>query len=296
MLLSAFADAIHEYLISAVPAANQNLFAHSCLVVTREIIRDYESRFATSPTELATYQAFITAQSAGRLKVIGAGSGSLFDEYGLAADRGGKALATGGLQMLSPDETAALVARGVRHAPIANWTRAPLKIGFAPFETHTLAHNGTASPDLIERFFYNQKKITFYDKFVNQSSISAINFLIQKAATNASILIITSGQATLSPVQIRGMTRVVAGQTLSVEIANTQTIQKFHDRYIYVGDDYEFHVPRGLDIFGSGPNWRNSNGRIDIYDRHEGAPVEFAFDRAGGHQRGPVRLKSVLVA
>lgn len=298
MLFAVHADALYQMLVVAEDDPYNDVFSHS-KVVTSDLLFDlFDVRFSGTQAELDLLRSFVgKLGSLGRLKHIAdVPDTSEVEQYENAAYAGGKNLVVLGDGVFG-EHRAALVRRGVRLRRPDALDYPGAKLGFDPFESFALAHNGRQSPAILGHLFAGATRVVFYDKFVNQKSASLIAELCGFADENAEVIVISSSAGPLDRSQIRQSIVVGGNRRLSVEFADAATIERFHDRYMYIDDHYEVHVPRGLDCFGAGPTWRNLNAHIAVYDCFRGRAITLScLPRPGRAAPWSIDLRSCLVA
>lgn len=298
-MLMAFApEGLHELLVSDVDPFS-NPIASSRLCVTQGLFGVYESYFSSiGPTEASLYESFIRSIQA-RIKVAEpeiSHSAALNPDVVAAGYYGGRNLIVApGSSVVATD--AGLIQRlGIRAFELSAGFEATCQIGHSPFERVVCRAGESGAPSSVARYFKGEREAFFYDRFINRSSLGLINYLVSHMDNGGNIVIATSGRAPLSAGDIR---RAVAswGRRVSVAIADNRTTSAVHDRHIFVGRHFQFHVPRGLDIFGSAPSWQRLNGSADIYDCQDADDFVFSFEReGGGARRREMRLRMAHVA
>lgn len=300
MLFAVHEDALYEMLVTQVQDPHDAVFSHS-RIVTSDLLLDYfDARFSASTAELDLLRALIGRLGAvGRLKhiadVVGAANLHQYENAGYA---GGKNLVLESAGSVSVADRQVLSGRGCRLLNPAAISYPGSKIGFEPFEFYTLAHNGRRSPSILAHLFAGATRVVLYDKFFNLRSAALVVNVCLGTRPDAEIVIVTSNHANgLDRTQIRAAVRGLGARRLSVEFADALTTETFHDRFIYVDDHYEVHIPRGLDCFGTGPGWRNSNAQIYVYDCFRATPIKLVCKPHGGRAATrTIELRSCLVA
>lgn len=298
MLFALSPRGLHELIVTTDPF--NNVVAGSKVCVTLSLLSEYEQYFRShSQTERDLYEAFLRGVHA-RLKAVAPTSDirarASFPEQVAAAVFGGKNLVVAEECPIVISDAALLQALGVRVGTINNVFESTCQNGFEPFERFVLRHGESGPPEMLARFFLGEKDAIFYDKFVNERSLDFIEYLVSKMDPGGNILIATSdrqGSMDAQAIRVR-----VARWALKVSVAlvDSVTATRLHDRHVFVGHHYQFHVPRGLDIFGRGPEWVHENGRVDVYDRYQAEKVNLSFKReGGGGQRRPISLPAAVI-
>lgn len=297
MLFSAHPDALYENLILSHVDPFDNVFAHSRISVTEGLLAEYEQRFS-GMTERQLLTSLMSSLGA-RLKVVKATKfekmSSLGGNLQAAANYGGKNLVLASGHLLGDSDKAVLESLGIRFGQLPQVFDATCQLGFAPFERFVLSDGDNASPECITRFFRGEQAVTFYDKFINSDAISFINYILPHLAEKCTIMVVTSRQG-LSLQTIRAQINPGRQQRVIVEQADVSTTSRFHDRHVFIGKHYQIHIPRGLDLFGSAPNWRNLNGELSVYDCADGRDATISFIGDGKSKRAPLRLKACVIA
>lgn len=297
MIFAIHCEALKEALTT--PDHERKVFFHSKISVTQKILEEYQSEIASDPI-LANYYYPFFQHISNKLKIINTTNNpetktSILNDYFTAAQYGGKNLTISEKTTLHETEIKLCADTGIRVRSTSEILSDSGRLGYEPFEKHKLLHGKSKSPTIIEDFFKNEKHLIFYDKYINNNSISLINHLISKSAANSKSIIITSERASLSTDQIKEKLKKQPNQSIRIELADARTADLIHDRFIYIDKHYELHFPRGLDIFGCAPNWINQNATIDIYDIYNcGTTITIGFKKNGASIPNPIQVRSII--
>jgi len=296
MLFAMHYEALKEALLT--PETDNGIFSRSKLTITESILNEYNQKIASDPL-LANYYYPFFQKVSNQLKILPKcepqTNRSLLPDYILAANYGGKKLAICPKTQLDRQSNLDIQRTGIRLNTVSDLFSDTGKLGYEPFERYQLTHNSKSTPSLIEHFTCGEKYIKFYDKHINNDAISLINHLISKAANDAEIIIITSKNCTIPRNTIKDRITVKNKQTVRVEHADKSSTDRIHDRFIYIDKHYEIHIPRGLDVFGSPPNWTNKNAIIDAYDVYkQGNEVRITLEKNGNITPRPILIRSIV--
>jgi hypothetical protein len=268
------------------------------ITTTNRLIDHYEEAASGSPTLKDFYQIFITSRhQSGKIKLVAGKDDNIFNNYLTSAISGGKNLIFKKPLNLDEEQTNELLANGIRVIPLSAPEYEGASAGHLPFERHNLLQDQQKDPrEVIGHIFKNSRAAVFYDRHLNSEACSLIAALSNEMSADAEVTVITSTDARLTPTQIRNCIGNIGPRRLQVETATEDTRRFFHDRYIYVDDHYEIHLPRGLDCFGGHPRWRNRNSVIAIYDCSDSNSASFNCAPHAGRQSSKViTVRSALI-
>lgn len=297
MLFSLHADALKEIL--ATPQKEHSVFARSKICLTEKILDEYE-KVASDPI-LANYFYPFMAQMQGRLKLIDLKLESTkklseIDQHYLASSKyGGRKLVISSSQNIDENIEQVYENSGISFIETSLIYSDDGKLGFEPFERHQLHHMQSCPPACLDPFFKNEARLLFFDKHINEDSISLINRFISLTSENSQTIIVTSEKSKLDKKAIRLKIKLKDGQKVRVEFADKKTCDRVHDRFIYIDNHYEIHIPRGLDTFGREPKWINSNCTIALYDVfNSGNKLTLSFIPDQGNAPRPISVNSIV--
>lgn len=297
MLFAIHYEALKEAMLS--PEQQNGIFFRSKIAITKEILEEYEREIGKDPQLANYYYPLFNQLCNGKLKILkkpqAPCANGIISDYIYAANYGGKNLAISEKTLIDENDRKAMSSRGIREITTKTLFDDDGSIGHKPFERHQLTHNNCCPPSLLKPFTSGESYIVFYDKHINKSSISLINYLICEAAEEAKITIITSKHSAIQKQEIKRMIKLRPKQRLRVEHADSTTTQRIHDRFIYIDNHYEIHIPRGLDVFGLEPSWINQNAVIEIYDTYEtGSEIQITLEGNGNIKPNPIKIKSIV--
>ncbi len=297
MLFALHADALKEIL--ATPQKEHSVFARSKICLTEGILEEYD-KIAADPI-LANYFFPFMAQMQGRIKlikpqIINTMELTEIDQQYLSSSKyGGRKLLISESNCIDIAVIESFEKEGVSLIKAPSIYADDGKLGFEPFERHQLSHMNSCPPKCLDPFFKNENRLLFYDKYINEDSISLINRFISLSSKNSKTTIVTSARAKLDKRDIRLKIKLIENQTIRIEYADNETCEKIHDRFIYIDNHYEIHIPRGLDSFGKEPDWINSNCTIALYDTFQsGNKLTLSFKPEKGITPRSISVNSIV--
>ena len=150
-----------------------------------------------------------------------------------------------------------------------------------PIKTIVLKTRGNLDHSVITKYFSNENRVVFYDKYINEESMRLIESCVLLAKKDLELNVITTslgGECLDKATILQRLSRLKPSANIKVEYCNQQTRKKFHDRHIFIGDRIQLTFSRGLDVFGSrntAGGYQNKAGEINFYDISDMTRDEF---------------------
>lgn len=161
-------------------------------------------------------------------------------------------------------------------------------------EIISLVPTGRHKPSSLKNYFLKENRILIYDKSINLSGADFICEITKFCAQKCKIVVMSNFHRSVS----RGLMDRQELQsylndgklngTIEVLQADRATIDKYHDRFIFLGDRFQITFSSGLDCFGRSPDWRNSDGDVTVHCVHNSNNI---MELSAGTQKN-YRLKS----
>lgn len=160
-----------------------------------------------------------------------------------------------------------------KHFPAGN------QAGAKVAEIISLVPAGNQKPVVLEKYLLKENKIFIYDKSINLSGADFICEVTRFCAPKCKIVVMSNfhnsakrGLLDRQELQ-RFLNNGKLNGTIEVLQADRLTIDKFHDRFMFLGDRFQISFSSGVDCFGRTPHWINSDGDITVHCIHNSNKV-----------------------
>lgn len=161
-------------------------------------------------------------------------------------------------------------------------------------EIISLTPNSTESPERLKNYLLRENRIFIFDKSINLSGADFVCEITKYCAPKCKIVVMSNfngcvGRGLMSQLELQKYInqRKVNG---SVEVlqADKETVGRYHDRFMFLGDRFHLSFSSGIDCFGRPPHWKNTDGDVTIHCVHNSSTImEFV-----GGPRKSFKLKS----
>ena len=141
-------------------------------------------------------------------------------------------------------------------------------------EIISLVPGGNLKPESLEKYLLKENKILIYDKSINLSGADFICEITRFCASNCKVVVMSNFHKSISRGLLdrqelqRYLNNGKFNGTVEVLQADRATIDKFHDRFIFLGNRFQITFSSGIDCFGRVPEWKNSDGDVTVHCVH----------------------------
>ncbi|MDR7107309.1 hypothetical protein [Pseudomonas frederiksbergensis] len=180
-------------------------------------------------------------------------------------------------------------AKNYKHVPANN--QAGAKIA----EIVSLVPGGNKNPSVLQKYILKENKIFIFDKSINLGGADFICEITKYCSPKCKIIVMSnfsnnSKRGLLSQKELEK--HLNAGKfngTIEVLQADRSTTDKFHDRFLFLGDRFQLSFSSGIDCFGRAPKWTNSDGDITVHCVHNSK--DFMEFKAGAQKYFKLKSK-----
>lgn len=162
-------------------------------------------------------------------------------------------------------------------------------------EIISLNPKSAKSPEILKKYLLKENRIFIFDKSINFSGADFICEITKYCAPECKIVVMSNfngsadrGLMPLLDLQKYINNRKVNG-TVEVLQASRETVGRYHDRFMFLGDRFQISFSSGVDCFGRPPSWVNSDGDITIHCVHNSSTF-MEFD-AGARKNYRLKAK-----
>lgn len=146
-------------------------------------------------------------------------------------------------------------------------------------EIISLIPGGHTSPSVIEKYFRQENRIFIFDKSINSAGRDLIIEITKFCTNNCKIIVMSNfnnhtSRGLLDRQELqKDLNKNKFNGTIQCLQADRKTLDRYHDRFIFLGDRFQLLFTSGLDSFGRSPLWCNSDGEIIIHCVHSSKAI-----------------------
>lgn len=162
-------------------------------------------------------------------------------------------------------------------------------------EIISLKPKGTQNPEVLKNYLLKENRIFIFDKSINFSGADFICEITKYCAPKCKIVVMSNfngctgrGLMSLLDLQKYINQRKING-TVEVLQASKETVGRYHDRFMFLGDRFQISFSSGIDCFGRPPAWINTDGDVTIHCVHNSTTL-MEFD-AGARKSFKLKAK-----
>lgn len=129
-------------------------------------------------------------------------------------------------------------------------------------------------PDVLKTYFLKENRILVFDKSINLCGADLICELTRFCSPKCKIVVVSNfvncnKRGLLNQQELQ---KYLNGNkqngTIEVLQADRMTLDKYHDRFMFLGDRFQLTFSSGLDCFGRSPSWKNTDGDVTVHCVH----------------------------
>ncbi|UQY35513.1 hypothetical protein K8U54_03185 [Pseudomonas fulva] len=138
-------------------------------------------------------------------------------------------------------------------------------------EIISLKTGGKLKPVVISKYFKRENRIFIFDKTINAAGADFIIELTKYCDKKCKIVVMSNflnnvRRGLLDQQELQAfLNKNKVNGTVECLQASDETIKNYHDRFVFLGNRFQMVFSSGLDCFGRGGVWTNSDGDVTVH-------------------------------
>lgn len=143
-----------------------------------------------------------------------------------------------------------------------------------PIDVLSFKSCGSVDIETMARYFRGEKRICFYDRYLNERALKTICRLLRDAASDASVTVFRGFRDSdnLDVTEIkRAIDSIPTVSASKVKVVSRESNDEHHDRYAFIGDRLFIRGTAGFDSFEStAGGWKARSCMFTVFDVFDG--------------------------